>query len=100
MRSQSRCVCFKTYHPSEPEAGFAGCTQCDVQWSHIRGRLQGLDLSRRLAGWAGAHNIHLTHTKSADHTHTHIHIKSQNKQDDHDGSDSATIYSICTRSIN
>lgn len=51
--SGSECV-FKTYHPSEPEAGFTGCAQCDVKWGHVRWSLQGLELSRRLAGWAGA----------------------------------------------
>lgn len=68
MRFQSIYMCFETYHPSEPQAGFAGCTQCDIKWSHIRWSLQGLDLSRRLAGWAGAYNVHLTHTKSADNS--------------------------------
>lgn len=59
----------ETYHPSEPQTGFAGCAECDVKWSHVRWSLQGLDLSRRLAGWAGAHNVHLTHTKSVGKVH-------------------------------
>ncbi len=59
------CFDCRTYHPSEPEAGFTGRPQGDICRGHIRRSLQGLDLSGRLAGWTGAHYVHLTHTEPA-----------------------------------
>lgn len=52
------------YHPAEPQAGLTGRAQGHIGRGHVRGRLEGLDLSRRLAGWTGAHNVHLTHAEA------------------------------------
>lgn len=52
------------HHPAEPQAGLTGRAQGYVGWGHIRGRLEGLDLSRRLAGWARAHDVHLAHAEA------------------------------------
>ena len=52
------------HHPAEPQAGLAGRAQGHIGWGQVRGRLEGLDLSRRLAGWAGAHNVHLAHAEA------------------------------------
>lgn len=53
------------HHPAEPQAGLTGRAQGHVGRGHVRGRLEGLDLSRRLAGWAGAHDVHLAHAEAA-----------------------------------
>lgn len=52
------------HHPPEPQAGLTRCAQRHVGWGHVRRRLEGLDLSGRLAGWASAHDIHLAHAEA------------------------------------
>lgn len=52
-----------TYHPSKPQAGLTGRTESDVGRGDIGRRLQGLDLSGRLARWTGTHNIDLPHSE-------------------------------------
>lgn len=67
MRTEDKpspAALWEPHHPTEPQAGLAGRAQGYIGRGHVRGRLEGLDLSRRLAGWAGAHDVHLTHAKA------------------------------------
>lgn len=52
------------HRPAEPQAGLTGRAQGHVGRGHVGGRLEGLDLSRRLAGRAGAHDVHLAHAEA------------------------------------
>lgn len=52
------------HRPAEPQAGLTGRAQGHVGRGHVGGRLEGLDLSGRLAGRAGAHDVHLAHAEA------------------------------------
>lgn len=54
------------HHPPQPQAGLTGCAQSYIPRGHVWWGLQRLDLSRRLAGGTGAHDVHLAHAEAGE----------------------------------